>query len=380
MNVRLLTDADAAPAWALSQLAFGWLDRPAPATLEGQTVVGAEGEDGLVGMARLRSYEQWWGGRPVPMGGIASVAVHPHARGRGTAGALMRELLVLMRARQQPVSTLFPTAPGIYRSLGWEVVGSLDDTVLPTSALRAAGDPGRARVRSAGPADVPAIAELYDEYARDTGGLLTRRGPEFPGAPEGVLDHDVVAVAELDGEVAGYTTYSRGSGYRQSQLRVWELMSRSPAATAALLRSIGTWDAVATTTSWRGPTEQIARVLPATLPPPTSVQPWMLRIVDAPAAVAARGFEGDADAAFALVDPQVPEHEGGWRLTVRDGRGQLDRSGEAGLPQLHVRGLALLYAGAARTAGLVRSGLLDRPDPLLDQAFRGQPPQILDYF
>ena len=380
MTVRLLTDDDAGQAWALSQLAFGWLGGDAPETLEGQTVVGAVGDDGLTGMARLRSYEQWWGGRRVPMGGIASVAVHPHARGRGTAAALMRELLTLMRERAQPVSVLFPTAPGIYRSVGWEVVGSLDDTVIPTAALRAAADPGQVRVRSAAAADVPAIAELYVDRGRATGGLLTRDGPEFPGAPEGVLDHDVVALAELDGQVVGYTTYARGSGYRQSQLRVWELMARTPEATAALLRSIGSWDAVATTVSWRGPTAEIARVLPGSLPPSTSVQPWMLRIVDAPAAVAARGFAGEVETAFALVDPQVADHAGGWRLTVRDGRGRLERVEEAGLPQLHVRGLALLYASAADSAGLVRSGLLDRPDPLLDQAFRGQPPEILDYF
>jgi predicted acetyltransferase len=107
----------------------------------------------------------------------------------------------------------------------------------------------------------------------------------------------------------------------------------------------------------------------------------MLRIVDAPAAVAARGFRGaDVEVSFGLVDPQVPAHARGWRLVVRDGAGRLEPADGADLPQLHVRGLALLWAGAADADSVVRAGLLDQPLPALDRAFAGQPARILDYF
>jgi predicted acetyltransferase len=109
----------------------------------------------------------------------------------------------------------------------------------------------------------------------------------------------------------------------------------------------------------------------------------MLRIVDAAAAVAARGFSSQvsAGAAFILDDPDVPAHCVGWRLRVGDGRGSLEEVAPAAdLPRLHVRGLALLYAGVADGAALVRAGLLDRPVPGLDAAFAGQEPRILDYF
>lgn len=380
MTARLLTDADADSVWRLSQLVFGWVGGEIPPTLQGQTVVGVDGPEGLAGSARLRCYEQWWGGRRVRMGGLAGVAVHPHARGQGAVRALVAELLTLMRDGQQPVSALFPTAPGIYRQLGWEVVGSLDDTILPTSALRPAGDPGDVTVRTAGRADVPALAGLYDAYGRSTHGLLARDGPEFPKGADGVLEHDVVSLAELGGRPVGYLTYARGSGYRGSELRVRELVAQTPQAQAALLRSLGTWDAVCATVRWRGPTDELALALPASLPPPSSVQPWMLRIVDAPAAVAARGFHGDVEVSFALVDPQVPAHARGWRLVVRDGDGRLEAADAAGLPQLHVRGLALLWAGAADAASVVRAGLLDQPLPALDRAFCGQRARILDYF
>jgi predicted acetyltransferase len=381
VTARLLTDADSDSVWRLSQLVFGWLGGEVPPTLQGQTVVGVDGPGGLIGSARLRSYEQWWGGRRVRMGGLAGVAVHPHARGQGAVRSMVAELLALMRDGQQPVSVLFPTAPGIYRPLGWEVVGSLDDTVVPTGAFRRVAAAGDVPIRTAGPADVPAVAGLYDAYARSTDGLLTRDGMEFPKGAVGVLEHDVVALAEQDGRPAGYLTYARGSGYRASELRAWELVAQTPQARAALLGSLGTWDAVSATVRWRGPTDELALALSGSLPPPASVQPWMLRIVDAPAAVAARGFRGgDAEVSFALVDPQVPAHARGWRLVVRAGDGRLEPVEDTDLPQLHVRGLALLWSGAAGSEAVVRAGLLDRPLPALDRAFAGQPARILDYF
>ena len=381
MTVRPLTDDDAAAVGRLSQLAFGWMGGELPATLKGKTYVGEEGPDGLGGIALLRHYEQLWGGRRVRMGGVASVAVHPHARGQGTVRRLMTHLLGTMRELDQPISVLYPTAAGIYRRLGWEVAGSLDDTVIPTGALGRVPDPGGVVVRTATAADIPALRGLYDAHARSTDGLLARDGIEFPAGDEGVLDHDVVALAEVDGRPAGYVTYRRGEGYRGSQLRVNELVAERPDAAAALLRTLATWDSVATTVRWRGPTAELGLLLPAALPPPSSSQPWMLRVLDAPAAVAARGFRGgDADAAFVLVDPDVPEHARGWRLVVRDGSGRLEPVDDSDLPRLHVRGLALLWAGAGDTALVRRAGLLDRDVPGLDRAFAGQQARILDYF
>jgi predicted acetyltransferase len=380
--VRRLGADDIEQVWQLNQLAFGYRTEAPPEDI-GQAW-GVEGPDGRVlASARIRSYEQWWGGRAVPMGGIAGVAVHPDARGQGHASALMRELLPVMRAAGQPVSVLFPTGVGVYRPVGWEVVGTLDDTRIPTRDLQPSGPTDGVRVRTAGPEDVPAIRSLY--AGQDVNGLLTREGPEFPDGADGVLDHDVVALAEDDGGAAvGYASYSRGSGYREgSELRIWELVNRTGPGAAAILRSLASWSTVASAVLWRGPTTELARHVAGPVPPPVRRQPWMLRVVDAPAAVAQRGFPAQvtADVAFELADPDLPDHAGGWRLVVADGRGSLEPVTTApDLPRLHVRGLALLYAGVADVAALLRAGLLDRPVAGLDQAFAGQEPRILDYF
>jgi predicted acetyltransferase len=316
------------------------------------------------------------------MGGIASVSVHPDARGRGLSTALMRELLPVMRAAGQPVSVLFPTAPGVYRAVGWELVGSLDDTTIDIRDLEVA-DVGGATVRTAGPADVPAIASLYAGLGASISGLLTRDGIEFPTGAEAVLEHDVVALAVAEGDPVGFATYSRGTGYGTgSQLRGWDFVASTAPAAAALLRSLASWRAVAPTMLWRGATDELALHLRAAVPPPSARQPWMLRIVDAPAAIALRGYPVGvgADCSFVLHDPDVAGHTGPWRLVIRDGRGRLERLDEAGgLPHLHIRGLALLYAGAANTALLRRIGHLDGPLPGVDAAFATRS-EILDYF
>jgi predicted N-acetyltransferase YhbS len=202
MKLRPLTADDAEQAWNLSLLAFGGDPEAPPQPGPPGPAVGAFDERGrLLAAARARPYHQWWCGLPVPMAGIAGVAVHPDARGQGLVGRLMD---ALVGSAEQPVSALFPTAPRIYRRLGWEVVGRLDHTVVPVSSLpRAAQVP----LRGATPGDLTALTALYDERGRAGSGLLTRTGPSFAKGPAGLLEHQVVTLAVEDGIVVGYLAY-----------------------------------------------------------------------------------------------------------------------------------------------------------------------------
>ena len=382
--LRELDDGDLEQSHALGRLAFGG-DPAAPPrpSRAGRRTWGVFEGDRLLAQASVLDLPQWWGGRRVPMGGIAGVAVHPVARGRGTGSRLVRHLLTVVRERGQPVSALFPTAPAVYRPLGWEVVGSMDDTRLPVSLRREVRSASEVAVRVAGPDDVPRVTALYAERAASTNGLLTRTGPCFPRTVEGVLECDVVALAVEDGQVRGYASYDRGRGYGpDGQLRLWDLCASTPSAARALLTSLGAWDSVVGSVLWRGAVDELALLLGRVVPPPVEVQPWMLRITDAPAAVAARGYpEGlDVRTTFTLVDAEVPEHSGAWTLVVEHGRGRLERpAGPVDAPRLHVRGLALLWSAAAGTALVRRAGLLDGPLPLLDAALAGPRPELLDY-
>ena len=384
LRVRELGEDDLEQAGALGRLAFGG-DPAAPLRpfRPGCRTWGVFEGDRLVAKAVLRDDAQWWGGRPVRMAGVAGVAVHPDARGRGAARRLLRVLIDQARLAGQPVSAMFPTSPGIYRTLGWEVGGALEQTRLAVGDLRAVAAPPEVVLRSAGPQDTAVLARLWSEHGASTNGQLTRTGPCFPRGALEVLEADVVTLAEVAGRPVGYVAYDRGRGYGpQAELQVHELVADGPAATRALLAALGGWDSVVDAVQWPGPTQDLALVLRRPVPPPHEARPWMLRVLDAPGAVAARGYPAGTtlDASFVLVDPEVPAHAGPWRLRVGDSSGCLERVPDRpGLPVLDVRGLGLLYAGVDE-ARVRRAGLLDGPLPELAVAFAGPRPQLLDYF
>ena len=383
-EIQPLGPDDLAEAWRLGILAFGGdPDAPPPSAPGPGLRFGVrDGRGRLVAQTRLRDDEQWWGGRRVPMGGVASVAVHPDARGGGLAHRMMEHLLGVMADRGQVVSVLFPTVAPLYRRSGWEVVGSLDETRLATRDL-APLETSACTVRTATvDEDGPAVQALWDAHAQAGGGALTRTGPMFPAGAAEAFDADVVALAEdAAGRARGYLAYDRGRGYRPGagELHVWELAADAPDAVRALLASLARWHPVAGSTLWRGPVDELTLLTAGPLPAPATRQPWMLRIVDPAAAVAARGYrpEVTATAGFQLVETDGTTS--GWQLDVRAGTGVLEPARDVG-PLLHVRGLALLYSGAATTSLLLRTGLLSEPLPALDAVFAAPPPVLLDYF
>jgi hypothetical protein len=121
---------------------------------------------------------------------------------------------------------------------------------------------------------------------------------------------------------------------------------------------------------------------------------WMLRLLDAPAAIAARGFPAtDLAVPLQITDDLRPANSGRWDLTVRAGEGRLSRyrtvapsrspagSSHAGRAPLALgaRGLAALYAGTpvatlgrAGTLSLADGGSQDA-DAALDGAFAATP-------
>jgi predicted acetyltransferase len=112
--------------------------------------------------------------------------------------------------------------------------------------------------------------------------------------------------------------------------------------------------------------------------------PWMLRVVDAAAAVSGRGFPGavEVTVTLRLDDAQLPRNAGAWMLRVAGGRGSLEplvtegaaAVSPAGPVRLGARGFAAMYAGVPmatlRAAGLAEGGDA-AADEALDCAFAG---------
>ena len=145
MTVRELTAEEAEAAWQLGFEAFGVPSpRPAgPAVVDqpGRTWFGTFAGNVLTGRMIDRAYDSYFGGALVPTCGIAGVTVAAEYRGQGSLTPLFTETLRFALERGAVISTLFPTAPRIYRRFGYELVADFVTVELPTAMLAAVPRP-----------------------------------------------------------------------------------------------------------------------------------------------------------------------------------------------------------------------------------------------
>jgi predicted acetyltransferase len=295
------------------------------------------------------------------------------------------------------VSVLYPATTPIYRSLGWELAGGDHYAVIPARSLRTlvppdvirrpAGVPGDepigaerpAPVRRAGPQDAEEVLTVIGrvhEYARDNGPIT--RDPAT--VARWLADPELFAYLASDGFLAYH--WHRG----HDEILVQRALASSDRTLRDLWSIVASHSSIASTIRARtGPADPVwwlSREPDARL---RDREQWMLRVVDAPAAVAARGFPASAQLSLPLwiEDDTRPDNSGLWELVVTGGRGHLVHSPEATQPlTIGARGLAALYAGTpmatVRLAGLAAGG---NPvaDSELDGAFTG-PSFMLDSF
>jgi predicted acetyltransferase len=409
----ITTDDDMDAQLDLGQRAFGiysaaqrasWLYVAGLRASQG-LFLGAFVDGRPAGAAMLHEMRQWWLGRAVPCAGVASVKVAPEYRGRGIGRLLMSALLDAVAGRGYPLSALFPATMPLYRSLGWELAGGRYEAAIPARSLRALVAPdvfdvfdvfdafdaggagagagaGAAEIRRASAGDaaeVIAITGRAHELARDAGPLTWDEGPTGQWLARGDL------YSYLAGD-DGFAAYRWANGHEEL------FIERVHAATGDSLRSL--WSVIAshgsvarTVRALVAPNDPfwwLTRERDATL---TKRSMWMLRVVDAAAAIAARGFPPAVSARVALEikDQARPVNSGRWQLTVADGKGILIPNGPVRSPvplTLGARGLAALYAGTPvatlRLSGLAAGGAPDA-DAALDAAFAATPYMVDDF-
>jgi predicted acetyltransferase len=341
-----------------------------------------------VGAASFHDMRQWWCGRAVPMAGVASVKVAPEDRGRGVARQLMTALLDEVAARGYPLSVLYPATTPLYRSLGWELAGVRDIAVIPTRSLRdlvppdptvLAADPdvaaGSDRLRRAAPADAEAVLSVVGrvhQAARDCGPITW----DVASVAGRLADPDLYAYLRDD----GFLVYRWHNG--NDALFVEGAQAISASAQHAFWAHVGSHASIADQVFARvGPADVFWRLTGERDADVHHRSMWMLRVVDAPAAIATRGFPAAVSLTvpLAIRDDARPVNSGRWSLTVTDGRGLLEpltsSAAHADPPlTLGARGLAALYAGAPvstlRQGGLAVGGS-PADDAALDTAFAG---------
>ncbi len=321
LTTRPLTRDDFDQSMALIREAFGDLppgatppsadDPPRP----GYHAYGTFDDDHLVARVATRGYHSWFGGSAVPSGGIAGVAVAAERRGEKLLDELFRVALEDgLRERGEAVSTMFCTAPGIYRKFGYEVISSYDTVEVPAAALARIGAPAGVRTRRATPADFDAVCRVYDTWAAAQNGPLTRRGPAFPADARAFIDAFTGVTLAVDdaGEVIGFASWHRGQETGDSAtLEVFDLLALRGDAYGALWHVLGSFGSVVGQVRLCTSGHDVARLwLPSAHWKVVEREPYMLRVHDVPGAFSGRDWPVDGDVAFSVAGDHIGTTKG----------------------------------------------------------------------
>lgn len=316
------------------------------------------GSDGAPEATLLRvPMGQYFGGRSVPMLGIAGVAVAPEDRGKGYARRLMAASVREAHEEGWPLCGLYASTQSLYRQVGYEQAASWFRYTIPAMRLESRDRPGR--VEALGDADLDAVKACYAAFASAFDGMLARGTYIWHRIREnhGATYHGFgvrAAGGGLDGYL--YLTQERLPSGRQ-RLALSDLVFRSAEAGRRLLSFLGDFSMMAEEVSFcGGPAHPIMALLPQQRFRCELNEYSLTRVVDVKKALEGRGYSPAArgEVHLDVLDAVVPANQGRWTLRVEGGHGHVTPGGRGDV-KLDVRGLAPIYTGflSATQASLI---------------------------
>jgi predicted acetyltransferase len=342
--------------------AYGSFDRA--------TVLGTYDDTGIIGtLTANSSVLALPGGKVVPMDAVSRVGVRPDRTRRGLITAIMRAHL---EGTSAPIATLRATEGTIYRRFGYGVATRFRSTEL---------DFPRARLHDRAPvAGEIRLVHDKDEIKRLVPELAQRFGTARPGGitmSEGywnmVLGREgkTRLVIHEDG-FAAYEVKEIPDGHYSYAMTVRLMFATTPAAQATLLKFLLGIDLVKRATLDGRPVDEDLELL---LADPRAVtysnyedETW-LRLVDVPAALAARTYGEAEPVVLEVVDDLLPANSGRY-LVGPDGAERTDRAAQL---RLGVADLAAAYLGDRPLSRYAAAGLVDVLDaaalPAADRLF-----------
>lgn len=334
-------------------------------------------EDGeLRAQARLFRMTSWFGGKKVKVGGIASVAVAPEARGQGVARALLQELHGVSRRRGDAITLLYPWKQGFYARLGYAQTSSrrrlaIDPSSIPAAWRRLAQTAVR-RVRGE---DRPAIERTYARAATRTSGWIARREVYWDRLFARERRHHLASFRGK--KMTGYVAFelAQEQAHAETRLVVEELAYDDDETRRALWGALGAMrDQIAEIDVEVPEDDAIDHVLldadrrrHGTVAVEHSlgeiVAGPMVRLTDLERAIAARGYGEGTGVVDVVLEPEgdlavEADEPSRFKLRITSGRGELGRA-KASRDVLTTtrRGLAALLYGSLRLDRAVALGI-----------------------
>ena len=307
-------------------------------------------------------------GAMVPTAGVTVVGVLPTHRRRGILTSMMRRQLDDTRAGGEPLAALWASEPAIYGRFGYGLASFCGEIDVPRerAALAVSGGlRGEVRIVTAEEA-LASFPALYDAVRAERPGMMSRTRDWWEHRRLRTQTHEsggplVLALLELDGVPAGYALYRVNQKLESwgtaGHVRVLEALGTSPNATREIWRYLLEFDWTSRIEAARLPADHELLLLvadPSRLKFMVTDALWV-RLVDLPAALAARSYEGDDPIVFDVSDAFLPDNAGRWRLAG----GQAERTDDDPDLRLDVNALGSTYLSGITFGELLRAGRIE---------------------
>ncbi|HVM08141.1 MAG TPA: GNAT family N-acetyltransferase [Acidimicrobiales bacterium] len=336
--------------------------------------VAAIADGQIVGTAGAFTFDMTLPGlTTAPTAGVTWVSVLPTHRRRGVLTSMMRHQLDDIRDRGEPLAILLASESIIYGRFGYGLATVQAEYELPRAhrhLARPHEPAGRVLLIDENEAKKQ-IPQIFEKVRRLQPADVSR--PEgwwamfFRGSkPSGNAGARFYVVYEgATGEVEGYAYYRVGNasqGFGTSASMVQGLGATTLDAYLSLWTYVTDIDLTDRTTTTSRPVEEPLRHLladPRRLKA-TSVSDFLwCRIVDLPAALAARRYPIEARFTIEVVDDFCPWNSGRWIVDGGPDGATCERDAGGGAAadlQLSARDLGAVYLGGTRLAVLAQAG------------------------
>ena len=339
-----------------------------------------EGERVVAGLGVI-PFGHWFGGRAVPTGGVTAVGVAPDRRGSGVGLWMLRQMLEEQRALGVPLLSLYPATTAFYRRAGFERAAQRLIYEVPLAAL-SLRDYGL-EAEPVEIAQLDLLKEIYARRAAGSSGFIDRPDALWRRILAPSDKPGYIFVALRDGAPEGYVAFLHAAW--GEPLVVRDLVALTPAAGRRLLTVLADHRSIIDTARLpAGPHDPLLFQMPEQRQKLFNAIDLMVRIIDLPAALAARGYPPEVTAELHLdvADELLPANSGRFVLRVADGVGRAEPGGQGRL-RLHIRDLVTLYSGYFTPQELLRAIDLEADPASLvaaAQIFAGPRPWLPDMF
>jgi predicted acetyltransferase len=321
------------------------------------------------------------GGADVRAGGLTWVGVHPEMRRRGLLGAMMRHHLEAVRDAGEAVSILYAAEPAIYGRFGYGM--ATQDVKLTAGRGAALRDvPGAENVTvSFETVDFAKhkdlVVDVFDRARAGRPGWARRpdtalRDSTFATPAPHLRQSEpqrLLIAKDGAGDVRGYGFFVRKLDWENTgpngTTRVGEFVALDAAAARAMWGRLLDLDLQAKVEIGRRPADDplLQLLVDSRAAAPVLLDGLWLRVVDLPAALAARRYATDVDAVLEVTDALLPGNAGRWRVAGGPDKASCERTDDEPDMTLDVRELGAAYLGGTSLTAVAAAGLMTEHRP-----------------